>query len=122
MNVFDVINSINNKTKEDLNDVKLNYNSWIINKSFSFGLDTIYWANEMNKYHNLDKDMQYAFLYGSINKSKRYNKWEKADSHKELDIIKEAYNVSNRKASSYLDLLNDEQRNKISEILFKGGT
>ena len=51
----DWLNSIN-FNKEDLSyDIK-DYPPYVINRCLSGFIDTIMYANEMNRYHNLDKD------------------------------------------------------------------
>ena len=70
MELKDWLNSIN-FTKEDLSyDVKT-YPPYVINRCLSGFIDTIMYANEMNRYHNLDKDMQYSFYLNSVRKRKR---------------------------------------------------
>ena len=57
----DWLNSIN-FNKEDLSyDIK-DYPPYVINRCLSGFIDTIMYANEMNRYHNLDKD---CLLYTS---------------------------------------------------------
>ena len=57
----DWLNSIN-FTKENLmedHSAIKDYPPYIINRCLSGHLDCVMFANEMNKYPNLDKDMQY---------------------------------------------------------------
>ena len=54
------MNSIN-FTKEDLSEDTSSYPPYIVNRCLSGHLDCVMFANEMNKYHFLDKDMQYSF-------------------------------------------------------------
>ena len=60
----DWLNSINfNKddlTEDDEHIIK-SYPPFIINKCLSGHIDSVLFANEMNRYHFLDKDMQYKF-------------------------------------------------------------
>ena len=42
-------------------DAKKDYPPYIINRCLSGHLDCVMFANEMNKYSFLDKDMQYSF-------------------------------------------------------------
>ena len=57
----DWLNSIN-FTKEDLSEDISDYAPYIINRCLSGNLDCIMFVNEMNRYPNLDKDMQYNFI------------------------------------------------------------
>ena len=70
MELKDWLNSINfnkkNLIEEDPSEIK-SYAPYIINRCLSGNIDSILFANEMNKYSFLDKDMQYSFclLYTS---------------------------------------------------------
>ena len=60
MELKDWLNSIN-FNKEDLSEHIKEYPPYIINRCLSGHLDCVMFANEMNKYNFLDKDMQYSF-------------------------------------------------------------
>ena len=66
MELKDWLNSINlnknNQIDEDPS-VEKEYPPFIINKCLSGHLDTVMFANEMNKYPFLPKKMQHDFLY-----------------------------------------------------------
>ena len=74
------LNSIN-ISKENLiqKDLKLekDYLPFVVNKCFSYFLDTIFYANRMNSLPFLDKKMQYDYLLYSTTKRKRFSKWIK---------------------------------------------
>ena len=117
----DWLNSINS-TKEDLSyDIKT-YSPYIINRCLSGFLDTIMYANEMNRYHNLDKDMQYSFYLNSVRKRKRFSPWLRKDKVNDLECVKEYYGYSNEKASQALKILDKQQLNFIKQRLETGGT
>ena len=78
-------------------------------------------ANEMNKYHHLDKKLQFKFLLNIVRKKKRFSKWVKPTTDSNVDVIKEYYGYSNEKAKSALDILTKEQLKLIKERLYKGG-
>lgn len=124
MNAFDFLTAIN-QTKEDLfkdpQAVK-DYNSFIVNRGLSYFPDTIIYVNEMNKYNQLDFDMQFTFLNSAITKKKRFSKWHKKDKSTDvLNAIKEMYKYSDAKASEVLDILTPEQHNIILNKVNKGG-
>ena len=54
-------NKINLMDTEDPGWEK-NYPSWIINKCLSGFIDTVMFANEINRLHHLPKKMQFDFL------------------------------------------------------------
>ena len=121
----DWLNSINftkdNLTEENPDLIK-EYAPFIINKCLSGQIDTILFANEMNKYHYLSKDMQYSFYLNSLRKRKRYSPWIRKDKVKDLECIKQYYAYSNDKASQALKILNKEQIDFIKKRLETGGT
>jgi len=121
----DWLNSIN-FTKENLmkddETSKKEYVPYIINKCLSGYIDCILYANEMNLYHSLDKDMQYSFYLNSLRKKKRFAPWIRKDKVNDLECIKKYYGYSNEKASQSLKILNKEQLNFIKQRLEIGGT
>ena len=120
----DWLNSIN-FTKHDLRDddpdVMKDYAPYIINRCLSGHLDCIMFANEMNKYSFLDKDMQYSFYLNTLRKKKRFSPWLRKDKVTDLEIIKQYYGYSNEKASQALKILTPEQINFIKQRLDIGG-
>ena len=119
----DWLNSIN-FTKENLMedpDVKKDYPPYIINRCLSGHLDCIMFANEMNKYSFLDKDMQYSFYLNTLRKKKRFSPWLRKDKVTDLEIIKQYYGYSNEKASNALKILTPEQIKFIKQRLDTGG-
>ena len=121
----DWLNSIN-FTKENLveedPDVIREYAPYIINRCLSGHLDCVMFVNEMNKYHNLDKDMQYNFYLNTLRKKKRFSPWLRKDKVTDLEIIKQYYGYSNEKALNALKILTSEQINYIKQRLDTGGT
>ena len=91
MELKDWLNSINfnkeNLIKEDPDIVK-QYPPFIVNKCLAGHIDTILFANEMNKYHHLDKDMQYSFLLNSLRKRKRFSPWPERIRLKTLNALR----------------------------------
>jgi len=108
----DWLNSINfNKddlTSDDPDTIK-DYPSYIVNRCLSGHLDTVLYANEMNKYPNLDKDMQYQFFLNSLRKRKRFSPWLRKDKVDNLNIIQA------------LRLLTQQQLDYIKKRLDTGG-
>lgn len=121
----DWLNTIN-QTKINLMDenpesVK-EYAPYIINKCLSGHIDAILFANEMNKYHHLDKDMQYSFYINTLRKRKRFSPWLRKDKLKDLECVKRYYGYSNEKASQALNILSKSQLDFIKQRLDIGGT
>ena len=79
---FDFLNAINltkaNLMAEDDFVVK-DYTPFMVNRGLSYFHDTVLLANEMNRYSELDNDIQFSFLLNSVTKRKRFSKWHKKD-------------------------------------------
>ena len=124
MELKDWLNSINfnkqNLIEEDPSTIK-DYAPYIINRCLSGNIDSILFANEMNKYSFLDKDMQYSFYLNTLRKKKRFSPWLRKDKVTDLEIIKQYYGYSNEKASNALKILTPEQINYIKQRLDTGG-
>ena len=123
MELKDWLNSIN-FTKENLMEdpsVKKEYAPFIINRCLSGHIDCVLFANEMNKHHFLDKDMQYSFYLNSLRKKKRFSPWLRKDKVTDLECVKKYYAYSNEKASQALKILSKEQINFIKQRLEIGG-
>ena len=121
MELKDWLNSIN-FSKENLKDNINEYPPYIVNRCLSGHLDCIMFANEMNQYHFLDKDMQYEFYLNILRKRKRFSPWIRKDKVTDLDCIKQYYGYSNEKASQALKILSNEQIEFIKQRLDTGGT
>ena len=120
----DWLNSINfnknNLIGEDSSVIK-DYPPYIINRCLSGNLDCIMFANEMNKYSFLDKDMQYSFYLNTLRKKKRFSPWLRKDKVTDLQCVKEYYGYSNEKASQALKILSPQQLDYIKQRLDTGG-
>jgi hypothetical protein len=123
MNVFDFVKSISYE-KNDLlldNDER-EYVPFVVNRAFSLYTDTLFYANEMNKLHHLDKKMQHDYLFKIVPKKKRFVKWpKKLNEDENVACIAEYYKYSTTEAKSVLSLLTDEQLAKIKKELEQGG-
>jgi hypothetical protein len=123
INPFDFVNAIH-YTKESLivdDWSEKQYNSFIVNKSLSFGADTVIPANEMNSRPHVERRLQFDFLINTIRPRKRFNKWLKAEKIEDLEVVKEYYHYNTEKAIQALKILSPEQLNTIKERLNTGG-
>ena len=120
----DWLNSIN-LTKKNLIDedpsLEKEYNPYIVNRIYSGHLDSVMFANEMNKYSFLSKKIQYDFYLNSLRSKKRFSPWLRKDKIKDLDYVKRYYGYSNEKAQQALKILTKEQLNFIRLKFETGG-
>jgi len=124
MELKDWLNSINfnknNLIEEDPEAIS-SYPPYIVNRCLSGHLDTVLFANEMNKYSNLDKDMQYSFFLYTLRKRKRFSPWLKKEQVDDLDLVKKHYGYSNEKAKVAVSLLTKTQIEQIRNKHDMGG-
>ena len=120
----DWLNSIN-QTKKNLIDedpsLEKEYNPYIVNRIYSGHLDSVMFANEMNRYSFLPKRIQYDFYLNSLRSKKRFSPWLSKDKIKDLDYVKRYYGYSNEKAQQALKILTKEQLNFIRSKFEIGG-
>ena len=120
---FDFVDAISYSKKNLIVDdwSERQYNPYVINKSLSFGSDTVIQANEMNSRPHIEKHLQFSFLINTVRARKRYNKWIKADKVENLELVKKYFNYNTEKAVQALKLLSPEQLQIIQNKMFTGG-
>ena len=120
----DWLNSIN-LSKEHLIDedpsLEKDYPPFIVNKCLSGQMDSLMFANEMNKFPNLDKRLQYDFYINSLRKRKRFSPWLRKDKIENIEAVRRYYGFSTEKAEQALNILSNEQLDFINDKLNTGG-
>ena len=116
----DWLNSIN-FNKKDLSEDIREYPPYIVNKCLSGHLDCVLFANEMNRYHFLDKDMQYTFYLNTLRKKKRFSPWMRKDKISDLEYVKLYYGYNTDNATQALKILSNEQIDFVKQRLDTGG-
>lgn len=120
---FDFVDAITHSKKNLMVDdwSEKQYNPYVVNKSLSFGADTVIQANEMNSRPHIEKHLQFSFLINTVRARKRFNKWIKADKVENLELVKKYYAYNSDKALKALKLLSPEQLQIIKNKMFTGG-
>jgi hypothetical protein len=126
VNPYSFVNAINDNRDIIRNDPRPDfmvqyYNPFLTNKTLSWYMDTVLFANEMNKYPTLDKDMQFAYLLNTIRKKRRYSKKINIEEDENLELICNYYNVNKRVGIEYLQIMSSEDIDGIKNRLYKGG-
>lgn len=124
MNPFDYVNDILQHKKNIIVDeiTEKEYQPFLVNRSLSYHMDCIAFANEMNRRHHLDKKMQFDFLINTVRSRKRpFAKWIKAEKSEDIECIKQYYGYSTKKAAESLKLLSEEQIQQLKEKTDTGG-
>ena len=128
MKLGDFLTAIN-YSKEALLDGENNpsekeYVPYIINHSLSYFPDTIMQSNQMNVIPGIAKKMHFDYLRHSVRQRKRFSKWLK-DDHGMLELmelLKEVYGYSYKRSKEVLELLSEDDINKLKEQVYRGGT
>ena len=122
MKPFDYINSINNKNKDMMTDTEndelaeKSYNAYLTNRSLSYFIDTILYANDMNMMSHLDNKMQYQYYIHAVPKKNRFSKWAKKDTT-DVDIITEFYKCNLTRANEILKIINKDELDLMKQKL-----
>jgi hypothetical protein len=90
------------------------YNRWLTNKSFSYFIDGVFYANAMNIKWELDPLMQYDFYMHSLTKKNRFTSHVKQNYSDDVKIVSSYYNINNRKAE---DIIRVMTPNKLQEFM-----
>ena len=117
---FDFINAVSHTKKdliaEDPSNLK-EYNPWLTNKGLSYFHDTIEYANNMNLYYHLDKDLQFYYFLHIIRSRKRFAKWHKNTKDSDLNAVMQYYGYNITKAKAALGILTSKQIEHIRSVL-----
>lgn len=117
---FDIIRHISEKTPLEFE--KNEYVPFVINRGLSNMIDTLFFAEVMNKYHHLNGDIQYKFYLHGIPKGKRYGKWIKPlELNTTVELIMSRYQVGRRAAESYFKLMDESAIKLLEEEMIQGG-
>ena len=97
------------------------YEPFLTNRALSNQIDCVPYANEMNRYPDLDKLLQFDFFINTLRPMKRFAKWVKPVQNEDLEAVMEYYSYSRVKAETALSVLTQDQIELIKEKLIKGG-
>jgi len=101
-------------------EAEKDFSTFIVNRAMSMHIDTVLYANEINKIPGLSKQMVYDFYIHAIRKGKRYG-WAKKTNEKDLDIVMKFYNYNEQKALDVLNILSEKDIEAIKHKMRKGG-
>ena len=124
MNPFDYVNQILYGKKNLIVDeiTEKDYTPFLTNRSLSYHMDCLMFANEMNMRHFVDKKLQNDFLLNTVRSRKRpFAKWAKSEKSEDIECIKQVYNLSTPKAREILRLLSKEQIQLLKQKIETGG-
>lgn len=98
------------------------YVPFLVNRALSNHVDCILNVNQINMF-NVDKRMQYDFLFFSTRKYKRkFQPWNKKNSDsKEFLAVKEFFGYPDERTKEIMDILSEDQISFIIQKMYKGG-
>ena len=103
-------------------DEEKSYVPFMVNRALSYHIDTVLYANEMNRLHQADKKLQYDYLFHSVKARKRpFQKWHKKEKADSIEAIKTFFGYSTQKAEEVLRVLTEDQVNQIVAKTTIGG-
>ena len=98
------------QTKQNILEDEKDYVPFLVNKALSYQDDCLFYCNEMNQLHHLDKRLQYHYFLNTIRAKKRgFSKWHKPIKEEDLDSVKLYFGYSDAKAREALRVMTDEQ-------------
>jgi hypothetical protein len=110
------------QTKKDVLDNEKDYKPFLVNRALSYHMDCILYANMMNLNPQLDGKLQYQYFLNTVRSMKRkFQPWQKQETIKDLECVKEFFGYSDEKAKEALRILSDEDITYIKEKTDKGG-
>ena len=122
LTIWKIVDSINSKTPYEWEEIEKLYNPYIINKAMSYFHDSISYADDMNRYYDIPKNVQYNYLINTIRAKKRYTKWAKKDIDiKLIESIRSYFGYNMRKAEDALKILTPEDIKMIQKKQETGG-
>jgi hypothetical protein len=127
MNPFDFVTNINSTKKDLIREseapdlMEKQYNPFLVNRALSYFIDTILYANEMNRAKHVDSKLQNDYYLNSIRSAKRFSKWAKPVESADIESIQEYYKVNYNRALEISKVLTKEQLDLIKIKIIKGG-
>lgn len=114
---FDFVNDIT-FGKNDIysEETARSYIPFMVNRALSYFPDTVFYANDMNLVHFLDKYVQYKYFLHAIPKRRRFAKWGRKLNDEDVVSVSKVYQLSLVKAAEILPLLSEEQLKSIRDI------
>lgn len=118
---FDFVKDLSFEKKNIWSDNKEEYVPFLINRSFSYFIDTILLAEEMDRASGIDKKAQHDFYFYAIRPKKRFSKWAKTNVSEDIMLVSETYKYSIEKSKQMISLLSEEQLQYLRDINNIGG-
>lgn len=122
--LFDWLTDLNSGKQYLFNDnTQADFVPFMINRGISQNVETVLFANEMNKHYLCNKEMVHDFYFYILSKKKRFGKWAKqsTDNKETLDLLMRHYAINRKRAIEYLSLMSSEDIDTIKKQYEVGG-
>jgi hypothetical protein len=124
MKPFDVIDDLSYSKKnlmaEDREACLKAHSPYLTNRHFSYHVDTLMYANDMNVLHHVDPDMHYRFMFDVVRPKKRFSKWHKPQDMDRVKALSEWYRINTTRARELLRVLTTDEVDSIMKRLGSG--
>ena len=97
------------------------YSQFLINRTFSYYLDTLDCAMELTQRSNIPDSVHYKYYLNAVEPKYRFAPWEKATKNEDVELLCAYYECSVKRALEILLLISDSELSHIREKSFKGG-
>lgn len=125
LNPFDFVKDISKDKKGLITDKYTEgcYVPYIVNRAFSLFDDSIFHANQINQFPDLDNKLQHDYLFYSLRPKTRFKKWpwKKDTNESDILLIMEVYKYNRKNAIEALRILTEQQLQDIKKQQEKGG-
>ena len=104
-NIWDYVNAVTHSKKDIWESTsEAEYDNFTMNRAISMYVDTVLYAQEMNRYPDIAKKLNFDYYINSLRPMKRYSKWPKKQKDDDLEAVKAyyGYNVLKRTDKSNL--------------------
>ena len=108
MNPFDFGNDLSQHKKDLIRSGSAqisDYNSFMVNRIFSQFPDTIYYANALNRYPEMEDIQNHDFYLFGVPSRKRFAKWAKKQKTEEIESIARWFDCSMKEAKTYISIM-----------------
>lgn len=122
--LFDWLGDLNYEKRYLFDDnSERDFDVFIIRRGLSQHVETVMYANELNKHWRVDKRMAHDFFFYGISKKKRFGKWAKqsADNADDIELMCRHYAVNRNRAIDILKVLTPDEVKAIKEMYVVGG-
>lgn len=116
VNIFDFLKDLSWNKKYLLDNLNTKeYSPYLINQFLSYANDTAFIGERLNRMPRLSKKLHFLFCFFSLSKKRRFFSYPKKRKVDDLKYIMKYYNITEKHAMEYLELLNEEQIKTIKE-------